>query len=142
MRAQAAVELLIILAIAMTMLGAIIATGEKQMSHGQTILRLEQTRSSVNDLANAANVAYREGDGSVRMVRFTIPDGVAPERVFVEGKFINVGVYVEGGESDVNAMSEAELKGSLPTSPGTYYVYAGARQGCVVIGANITGLDC
>ena len=142
MKAQASVELLIILAIAMAMLGAIIATGSKQLNHGQTMLRLTQARAGVNDLAHAADLVYREGEGSVRKVRVTIPDGVAPERIFIDGRFINIGVFVEGGESDVNAMSTAQLKGSLPDSPGTYWIYAGERSGCVVIGANITGMNC
>jgi hypothetical protein len=142
MRAQASVELLIILAIAMTLLGAIIMSGSRQLQHGQTMLRLTQARASVNDLAHAADAVYREGEGSVRKVSVTIPDGVAPDRIFVDGKFINIGVYVEGGDSDVNAISIAELKGSLPTAPGTYWIFVGAKSGCVAIGADITGTGC
>ncbi|MFH1470489.1 MAG: hypothetical protein ABIF01_01965 [Candidatus Micrarchaeota archaeon] len=141
-RGQAAVELLIILAIAMTLLGAVIVTGSRQLNHGQTMLRLTQARSAVNDLAHAADVVYKEGEGAVRKVRVTIPDGVSPDRVFIDGKFVNVGVYVEGGESDVNAMSVAKLSGSLPSSPGTYWIYVGAREGCVVVGPEIDKLDC
>ncbi len=142
MKAQAAVELLIVLAIAMTMLGAVVMTGSRQLAHGQTMLRLSQARSAVNDIANAADVVYKEGEGSVRKVRITIPDAVDPERVFVDGKFANIGVYVEGGNSDVNAMSIAEMRGKLPSEPGTYWIYVGARSGCVVVGPDITGLGC
>jgi hypothetical protein len=142
MKAQASVELLIILAIAMTLLGAIIVSGSRQMAHGQTMLRLTQARSAVNDLANAADVVYREGEGSVRKVSVTIPDAVAPDKVFVDGKFINIGVYVEGGETDVNALSVAELFGELPKTPGTYWVFVGAKGGCVVIGTEIEGRGC
>jgi hypothetical protein len=142
MKAQASVELLVILAIAMTMLGAIIASGSQEMGHGQTMLRLTQAREAANDITHSADVVYKEGDGSVRKVRVTIPDGVAPDRVFVDGRFVNIGVYVEGGESDVNAMSVAQLNGSLPTSPGTYWIYVGAREGCVVVGADIADLGC
>lgn len=142
MKAQASVELLIILAIAMTLLGAIITSGSRQLQHGQTMLRLTQARSAVNDLAHAADVVYSEGEGSVRKVRVTIPDGVAPDRIFVDGRFINIGVYVEGGDSDVNAMSMAQLKGSLPDSPGTYWIYVGNNNGCVAIGADISGVTC
>ena len=112
-KGQAAVELLIILAIAMTLLGAVIVTGSRQLAHGQTMLRLSQAQSSVNEIAHAADVVYKEGEGSVRKVKITIPDAVAPEQIFVDGKFVNIGVYVDGGESDVNAMSVAKL-GSLP----------------------------
>ncbi|MFH0818009.1 MAG: hypothetical protein V1909_05260 [Candidatus Micrarchaeota archaeon] len=141
-KAQAAVELLIILAIAMTLLGAVIVTGSRQLAHGQTMLRLSQAQSSVNEIAHAADIVYKEGEGSVRKVKITIPDAVMPERIFVDGKFVNIGVYVEGGESDVNAMSVAKLSGALPGAPGTYWVYVGARSGCVVVGPDISGLDC
>ena len=141
-KAQAAVELLIILAIAMTLLGAVIVTGSRQLAHGQTMLRLSQARSAANDITHAADVVYKEGEGSVRKVRITIPDGVAPERVFVDGQFVNIGVYVEGGESDINAMSVAKLNGALPADPGSYWVYVGAREGCVVVGPDISGLGC
>ncbi len=142
MRAQASVELLIILAIAMTLLGVIITSGSRELEHGQTMLRLTQARSAVNDVAHAADVVYREGEGAVRKVRVTIPDGVSPERVFVDGGIVNIGVYVSGGESDVNAMSIAELKGALPYESGTYWVYVKALKGCVVVGPELEGLGC
>ncbi|MFH1447762.1 MAG: hypothetical protein ABIG39_02770 [Candidatus Micrarchaeota archaeon] len=142
MKAQASVELLIILAITMTFLGAIIMSGTKQLQHGQTMLRLTQARAAVNDISHAADIVYKEGDGSVRKVRITIPDGVAPERVFVDGRFVNIGVYVEGGDSDVNAMSIAELNGALPAQPGTYWIFVAAMEGCVVVGADISNLNC
>jgi hypothetical protein len=141
-KGQASVELLIILAIAMTMLSAVIASGSRQLNHGQTMLRLEQARSAVNDVTHAADIVYREGDGSVRKVRITIPEGVNSERIFVDGKFANIGVYVQGGETDVNAMSVADLQGGLPALPGTYWVTVGARQGCVVVGTEIANLSC
>jgi hypothetical protein len=142
MRAQASVELLIILAIAMTLLGVVITTGSEQLSHGQTMLRLTQARAAVNDIAQASDVVYKEGEGSVRKIRITIPDGVVPDRVFVDGRMVNIGLYVKGGDSDVNAMSIAEMSGALPSEAGTYWIFVGARDGCVVVGPDISDFGC
>jgi len=135
MRGQAAVELIVILSLSLAVLAVIVAIGYGQLSAARSALYASQAQASVNALAHAADAVSQEGVGSRREVAITIPSNVVPERVFIDGKIINIGLYVENGTTDVNALARVPLQGRLPNAGGDYIIPVEAREGFVFIGA-------
>ena len=119
-----------------------IIIGRTQLQASQDLERLEQARAAVSDVANAATIVYSQGVGAQRKVFVKIPENVAAERVFIDGSIANIGLYMGGGISDVNAKAGAAMVGELPDKPGGYWILVTAKQGCVAVGQNTDAYAC
>ncbi len=133
-RGQASVELLIILALSLIVLTGTVFAAYTQLSFARSEQRLAVAQASLNSLAEAVDAVASEGVGSKRLVRFSVPEAVASERVFVDGRIANLGVFIENGISDVNILAGARMQGTLPNISGQYDVWVVAREGFVFVG--------
>ncbi|MEM3030519.1 MAG: hypothetical protein QXH27_02180 [Candidatus Micrarchaeia archaeon] len=135
MRGQAAVELIVILSLSLAVLAVIVAIGYGQLSAARHSLYASQAQASLNALADAAAAVSQEGVGSRREVAVIIPPTVVPERVFIDGRIINMGLWVENGTTDVNVLAPVSLQGRLPNASGDYIIPVEAREGFVLVGS-------
>ncbi|MEK6954032.1 MAG: hypothetical protein AABX01_03425 [Candidatus Micrarchaeota archaeon] len=135
-KGQSSLELLIILAIGLVVLGLVISTSQQRIASSSQALSFSQAKSSVSLLAQAADAVYLEGAGARREVKFVIPDGVLSTSIAQHS--ISMKVASQNGGSDAAANTRALLCGNsfLPTAPGTYYIVVEGLDGCVALGAN------
>ncbi|MEM4389630.1 MAG: hypothetical protein QXG98_03125 [Candidatus Micrarchaeia archaeon] len=134
MRGQAAVELIVILSLSLAVLALIVAIGYAQLSAARHALYAAQAQASLNALADAATAVSQQGVGSRREVAITIPPTAIPERIFIDGRIINIGLWVENGTTDINVLASVPLQGRLPNTSGDYIIPVEAREGFVMIG--------
>jgi len=129
-KGQSSLEFLVILAVALTIFIVIIALSNEQITDvGKSRARAD-VLASARDLASAANQVYLQGAGARKLVMVKLPSGYDAGRSFIANNTISLNF--EG--SDLPAFTDVEVVGSLPSSPGTYYLWVIAREGYVTIG--------
>ncbi|HLC47889.1 MAG TPA: hypothetical protein VJI13_02345 [Candidatus Norongarragalinales archaeon] len=134
LKGQSSLELLIILAVGLIVLGLVISSSQQRLNTSQQALAFSQARSSANALAQAADAVYFEGEGSKREVLFTIPVGAIG--TFLSQHSIAIRVATENGQSDASASTQSEMcaNSALPSAPGTYTITVESLEGCVALG--------
>lgn len=100
-RSQSSVELVIILAVFILVMGALVAVVQKQYTASQNKIRVEKTRYTLNELSKAVDRVYQEGVGAKTKISIEIPSGV--KEIKVEDNVIKITLYMQGGESDFAA---------------------------------------
>jgi len=130
MKGQAAVELVVILAVSLLVLFVIISISNDYITQLGSSKITTQARNSVDDLASAARQVYHQGEGARQQVLVTIPEGEDSSRSGVGNRTIRMNVL----GSDIVATTDFEVRGRLPTKPGGYNVWVIAKKGYVLIG--------
>lgn len=139
-KAQAAVELIVVVAAIMLVLSVLFEFSQTNLNENISLIQLSQARNTVNSLAEAASEVHNEGVGARMKVYITIPDGVNPNRIIIGNGTITIGVYVANGTSDVSSTQlgfTIVQGGFFPTTPGSYWVWVIGKQGYVQIGSSI-----
>ncbi|MEM4389356.1 MAG: hypothetical protein QXG98_01700 [Candidatus Micrarchaeia archaeon] len=130
MRGQSTVEFLAILAVALAVLVVVIALSSEQITDVGKARARADVRAAARELATAANQVYHQGAGARRLVAIRLPVGYNASRSFIANR--TIGINYEG--SDYLATADVEVEGTLPSSPGTHYLWVVARAGYVTIG--------
>ncbi|MFH1750725.1 MAG: hypothetical protein ABH863_03545 [Candidatus Micrarchaeota archaeon] len=135
-KAQSSIELMIILAVGLIVLGFVLSTSQQRIGSSQQVLAFATATSSVNALANAADEAYFGGVGSRREVQFILPEGVLSATLSTNS--IHVRLASQNGISDVVANTKGVIcpNSLIPTKIGTSIVVVESLPGCIAIGAN------
>jgi type II secretory pathway pseudopilin PulG len=131
MRAQAAFEYMVIVAIVLAFILPIWAYVSSLEQQTTTQLSLSYAKNAAEKLADTANLVFSQGTPARVEVRVYIPRGV--EAVTIVNKTIDFKVQTDGVLSDVTATSSASLNGTLPTREGTYLFAVEAKNGFVQI---------
>jgi hypothetical protein len=130
MRGQAAVEWVVILAVSLIVLFIIISISSQYLSELTQSKINTDARNTVQDLADAAKQVYYQGEGSRRQVFITIPEGVNASRTGIWNRTINLNVL----GTDFPVMTDFDVRGKIPTTPGGYTIWVTAERGYVLIG--------
>jgi len=130
MRGQAAVELVVILAVSLLVLFVIISISSQYLAELGTSKVMAEARNSAEDLAAAARQVYYQGEGSRQQVYVRIPEGVNSSKTGISERTIVINVL----GTDVLARTDFEIRGSIPKAPGGYSVWVTAKRGYVLIG--------
>lgn len=140
-RAQAAVELLMMVAIGMVVVSIVVFFSQQQLTASAGVLRVQVAQAAVSDLARAADAVYTEGAGARKRLFITLPEGTTSTSV--GNKTITLRMRTPTGETDVNAKTAAEVYGSLPFQPGEYtaWVWISAEENRVRIGLQELQID-
>lgn len=123
LKAQASVEYLFIIAILMLFL---VPAAHYSTDKAVTDFSLDEAQVSLNELARAADMVYAMGPGTKAYAWLTIPNSATSTNV--SGKEIVVTTAFGGANSDLFAMTKANLTGSIPGTPGTYKISAEALE--------------
>jgi hypothetical protein len=136
-KGQAAVELMVVLAVSVAVLIAIYSYSATSMIEMNRQKMVDDAQASVNSLEQAANDVYRQGVGATKKVFYTVPNGVEESRSGIEADSFVLNVL----GTDVYAKPEVCLQGSLSVEQGGHWVWITAQEDCVFVGMQNIELD-
>ncbi len=116
MRAQSALEYLILLGISLAVLVPLWLYVSSQVGTTRQDLQVTYARLAVDKIADAADLVYVQGPPSQISVVVTLPDNIISTRV--DSKEILLQLSTPGGASDVYAVTLGNVSGAIPTRPG------------------------
>jgi len=131
-KSQAAVELIVILAIALVIFIAILSVNDDITSSISNKFEVTKAKTSLEDLANAAELVYQQGTGAKTQVYITLPNNV--NSVSIAGQILNINMYAGGNPRDVYRTVDFQVAGNIPTEEGSYLVAVEAFDTYVGIG--------
>ena len=131
-KSQTAVELIIILAIALVIFISILSINENVTSSVSNRFEVTKAKTSLEDLANAAELVYQQGIGAKTKVYITIPNNV--NSVSISGQTLSINMYSGGNPRDVYRTVDFAVSGNIPTEEGNYWVTVEAMDAYVAIG--------
>lgn len=133
-KAQSAIELMIVLAVGMVVLGIVIYSSQNNLAASSQSLAFSIAKSSSAQITAAADLVYFEGVGARRLVQFIIPEGAIA--VIVSANSVNIRMQNSQGVSDAQANTRSPIcpNSNLPSTPGTYTIVVESQDGCVLVG--------
>lgn len=135
-RCQAAVELIIILAIALVILSIIISLNSDTYTSVSGQFEATKARTAVDDLADAAKLVYQQGVGSRTKIFVTLPSNIIETNV--TDNLIAIKLYAGGNEREVYRTLDFDVSGEIPTGQGNYWLYVEAQTNYVSISEDVT----
>ncbi|MBM3229024.1 hypothetical protein FJZ26_01205, partial [Candidatus Parvarchaeota archaeon] len=132
---------MLIFAVCLVAFTAFLALGNYYFGSLNLQKEVEDAQSSTRELAGASDWVYSQGLGAKRLVYITIPPGIDNNNRWVgkppsnatdntSSTEINIRVY----NTDVFSTTRAPVRGSLPTSPGGYWVWVESFGDFVLVG--------
>jgi len=129
MKAQVAVEYLIIVSLAlMILIPYVLYLNDLSQSYSETN-RLTVTRNSVDKIGRNVDWVYSQGEGAKMETEILVPEGV--ESIQFLNKTILWKVRTSAGISDVYYTTITNVTGSIPTTPGYRIILIQAFRGYV-----------
>ena len=119
-RAQATIELLMILAVSVVALGIIYLLYMDQVTSGALLRDASSARNTVQEIANSANSLYFSGVGSQAKILVDVPGRVSVMDSNISGKAILL--KMKNG-SDIVALTDVNVVGKWKPDSGRYYMY-------------------
>jgi hypothetical protein len=135
-KSQAALELIIILAAGLAILGAIIVVNNKIITGTSGKIESTKARTVVDTLADAAELVYQQGVGSRTRVFIALPSNIQSFTIY--NQTLDMQLYAGGDLRNTYNIFDFNVSGILPTNEGNYWLYVEAKQGYVEISQNIT----
>jgi len=129
-KAQASVELLVILAVSMIAISLIIFTSNNEITSINSAKANSEAQNTVNKIAGTAEEVFISGPGTTKQIFVSIPSGVDETKTGISDKTVRLNV----NGTDLIAESKIELTGSIPTEEGSYWIWITAYPGYVVVG--------
>lgn len=128
--AQSSAEFMIVLGLSIAFFIVLASQANESMNSLRLEKEISDADRSVSSLRDAVNEVYYQGAGARKSVFIRIPDGVVPARTKIDEKTITISVQ----GNDRFADTVAEMTGTIPTSPGGYWLLVEAGDGYVSIG--------
>ncbi len=124
MRAQATLEWIIILSLALFVLAVMLSMNQDNLRFFQTNVKAGNIKSTLNDLKNSADFVYSQGSGARSRLFLNIPAASNFTVSTVEGGkgLIRASINISGSYEVFDVYTEANLTGSLPQAAGGYCV--------------------
>ncbi|MBW2984329.1 hypothetical protein KY361_04395 [Candidatus Woesearchaeota archaeon] len=135
-KSQAAAEMLVILAVGLSILLAVVTVNNKVMTGTSGKISSTKARAAVDSLSDAAELVYQQGVGSRTRVFVALPDEI--QSFSASEQTLNMQLYAGGSLKDVYRSFDFNVSGTLPTEEGGYWLYVEAEEGCVDFSENIT----
>lgn len=135
-KTQAAVEMIIILALALVIIISIVSFSQKSALSASGQYEAARAKATLDDLANTAELVYQQGFGARTKLYLTIPDNVINTNV--SSNVISMRLAAGGTISDVHRNTDFTITGSIPKDAGNYWFFVEAKDGYVQITPNVT----
>jgi hypothetical protein len=135
MRGQAAVEWMVILSVAILLLAVMLSFNEENYLSFRSNVKVSQVKAALNDLKNAADFVYSQGQGAKTRMYITIPSAANfTITTLSSGRGqIQAVVHVRGDEQYFDVYTDGNLTGSLPQDTGGYCIDVECLEGVVNI---------
>jgi len=135
-RGQAAVEMIIILAIALVIILIIVYSSQKTSLSALGQYEAAKAKATLDDLADAAELVYQQGFGAKTKLYLTIPSNVVSTNVSLNTMAFKLAS--RGYEEDIFRNVDFTVTGSIPKEAGNYWFFVEAKDGYVIITPNVT----
>ncbi|VVB73428.1 Uncharacterised protein [uncultured archaeon] len=132
-KGQTSLELMIVTAIGLAIVGAIFAIS---ITYASDTTRSAQASDAVEKIVKSADLVYALGPGSKTSVDVLMPDGIRNASVYDSRVVIRVGL--SSGDADVFSLARENLSGSLTNRSGRQTVTLTVNSSGSVI-VNSTG---
>ncbi|MBI4021547.1 MAG: hypothetical protein HY369_04855 [Candidatus Aenigmarchaeota archaeon] len=119
MKAQAALEYMIIVAIVFTFIIPIWSHLATVNESSQQSLSISQAQNAARKITSAADLVWAQGPPAMLTIDVYIPEGVASARMQNTSVIFTL-YFGAGSTTDVASTSIGPLNGSLPTNEGLY----------------------
>lgn len=119
-KAQAALEYLLIMGIAMLILVPLFSIVSSYTYQSKVRMRINALRDSLQNLAESSDMVYSQGYPAKITTRFYVPEGIVFTNVTQH--YFHARLQTAAGLTDLTSRTNANLTGSLPSSPGSYQV--------------------
>lgn len=126
MKAQAAIEYMMIISISLVILIPLFFLVNSYISSSKDELKIRALEDGVDSLAEASDMVYFQGYPAKMSISMYIPDGV--QSATVSGNLIRVNVRTSSGITDIIALTQANMTGVLPTQSGTHKLKIVAQE--------------
>lgn len=131
MKAQAAVEYLTIIAVAIAILIPIIIRANDMLISYKENTKISIAANTVKKIGEAANWVFSQGPPARHTTKIYVPDGV--EEASIENNIVLYRIKTSAGTSTVDYDTTSPLNGSIPTSSGYYKITLTAFENYVNI---------
>jgi len=131
MKAQSAVEYLIIISLALAILIPLALYSSQNLLDYQEGDKISSAKNAVNKLGESADWVYAQGPPAKLTVNICIPDGI--EEISLDS-IVMFKVKTSAGISDVYYDTVPMLNGTIPTDSGCYLISLTAHEDYVDIG--------
>jgi len=129
-KAQASVEYMLILAVAVMILTMIVLLAQGQINSAQNRKDTTDVQNALYDLSSAAKEVYAQGEGSKKLVFIELPSGYEANESSVGNQSIRIRAY----GTDYVSLENFNVRGYLPSDPGRYWVWVASEGDRVRIG--------
>jgi hypothetical protein len=136
-RAQTSVEFLLVFSAMLVLILGVLFLTQNQASSINLVKAHGEGANAVNQILSAAKDVYSQGEGAKRKILVQIPQGYDPGNSYVRDRIINLRVV----GSDHSAITEFDVRGTLPTSSGGHWIWAVSEGNRVRIGEAMLELD-
>lgn len=136
-KAQTSIEFLVILGVALLVIVIGITISQNQQSAVVNQKDTSDVRNTLYDLSSAAKEVYAQGEGSKKRVYVTLPSSYEPQYSYVANKSIKI----RNGGSDQAVVENFNLRGYLPSTPGSHWIWVVSEGNRVRIGDAMMELD-
>ena len=136
-KAQTSIEFLVILGIALLVIVIGITISQNQQSAVVNQKDTSDIRNTLYDLSSAAKEVYAQGEGSKKRVYITLPSSYEPQNSYVANKSIKI----RSAGSDQLVVENFNLRGYLPSTAGSHWVWVVSEGNRVRIGDAMMDLD-
>ncbi|GEM_PF-5654900 len=131
--AQASIELITILAVSLLVLGIIMAVSRSTFEDMQTSLDAQLAEKSMRTLAGDAELAYRNGPGTIIKSTLHIPATIVADGSYFDDGILNLHMEHKYGARDLPQPFTVPVEGRIPFVPGDYEIYCVSHAGYVYI---------
>ncbi|MGM5482014.1 MAG: LamG-like jellyroll fold domain-containing protein [Nanobdellota archaeon] len=135
-RAQTSVELIIIMAVTLVVLGSVVHLSNDSMGFYHSMIKQQKGKSLLNKLSSSAEMVYHQGYGSKTSVYVNVPKNV--KNIALANKTITI-LYNTGSKQYRNF--DFSVAGNIPAQEGGYWLEVESLVGMVVISTNSTNIS-
>lgn len=114
MKAQAAMEYMMIIGIALVILAPIISYAYQQ---NEVAIRTSQGNLAASQISAAADSLYAQGPGAKTSLDIFLPSGYRAQS-YASGNVLDIKVLTPAGLNDIIEITKANLTGTLPADSG------------------------
>jgi uncharacterized protein (UPF0333 family) len=129
-KAQASVEFLVLLAVAVFVLTAAVILSSEQLNDMNKLKQQNDARNTLMDISAAAKEVYSQGEGAKKQVYVVLPSTYEPNESLVE----NNSIKLRARGTDFIAVEDFTVRGSLPGTGGAHWVWVISEGNRVRIG--------
>ncbi len=129
-KAQASVELLVILAVSMVLIGIILVVSNEEINTVNLTKANYDAQYTADKIAKTAEEVFSAGTGTKKQIFVSIPSGIDKTKTGITNNTVRLNI----NGTDIISEAKVELTGSIPTEQGGHWIWITAYEGYVLVG--------